>query len=170
MSDVPIKCPRCEEEKGFDHYQLLEDATLVCPNCSAEFSLTATLETLPDGAEGEDDTFEPEFELPDAPTPEPAATPPPPEMPEPPLDIPAPESRQPVIRTRVLVCSKCNVDWVGTSPRTCPNCGSYEVLASEKSVQQRAQDTLDEMDRGVSPGRAINKLLGVFKSEPVAKE
>ena len=51
MTITAIKCPKCSEEKDFDEYKLIEGALLVCPNCSAEFSLTATVEKLPGGEE-----------------------------------------------------------------------------------------------------------------------
>ena len=164
-----IKCPKCGRTNSFNKFSLMEAAVLVCPNCSAEFGLTATLKRLP-GEEGEE-----------APSPEEPEAPPvksEPAKPEPEVtkkkETP-PEGgeeggegeavRHPVLRTKVLVCSDCRVEWLGVHADKCPSCDSAKVMQSVKSLEDRAQGAIDEVLNGVPTTRALNKMLGCFSKE-----
>lgn len=154
-----IKCVKCGKTRDFNEYTLTEEATLICPNCKAEFSLTATLEKVPGGEEG---GLPPEAEFTPSPTlsPELSAEAPPPELP-----LPGEEEesirRESGISVHVLTCSKCRAEWVGAFRKTCPTCGSEDILASKRTTTERVTSMLDELEHGVPVKRALSKLFGL---------
>ena len=163
MSDASVTCPRCKTERHLNQYTLEEGALLVCPNCGAEFSLSAKLQKLP-GEEPEDLGMDVNPDAGTGPGTPPSAAgdmggggaPPPP--PEGGMELGA--SRTPVVKTKVLVCSKCNVEWLGTHAEKCPKCESTDILVSQKSVADRCKDAMEEAGNGVPPERVLSRLFG----------
>ena len=162
-----ITCVKCNKRFKLSEGRLHEDATLTCPSCGAEFSLTAEMTKSP-GQEGEEggelgldtnpidnlDTQGPEGSLPMR-----GAGAPPMQS-----ELPPEESRQPQLTTRVFQCSRCQLEWIGSSSKKCPDpeCGSSDIMISTKTIQERCQDAIDEANRGVPVGRCLDRLLGTF--------
>ena len=148
-----IRCIKCKVERDFHSFDLKmlnEEAILVCPVCNAEMALTATLQGQPK------DTDEFGMEPMSEPMPEPMSEP----MPAPPPER-EPESRKPVSLTRVLVCTKCNAEWLGHDAMSCPQCHSRKVMVSTKSITDRVINTFDEvLVAGLPIDHVVNKLLG----------
>ena len=165
-----MTCPKCNEANDYVKFGVIplqEGALMVCPVCNAEFSIQATLERTP-GQEGEEMDFQPQS---DEPEPEPAAAA------EPPAEEPSPdelaggggdedfgfESAQGKKFTpRVLECTSCGADWIGTHAKLCPRCGEATVLLSAKTTRERVKEAFEEVERGVPNDRAIAKMLGRY--------
>jgi len=172
MVETLIECRKCHAKLGISEYVLIEGALLVCPNCGAEFSLTATLETLPDGDEEDQDMgMEPEPQLPDLPD-APLPSPSPEIAPEIELPISAsriPASREPVVEVYVLACNECKTSWVGAHARRCPRCRSESIMRTNTTVAERALEAVDEIEMGVPAPRALAKLLGKYRPKKTVR-
>jgi len=161
MSKVLIQCLKCNKIGDISLFEmkiLQEEAILVCPVCSAEFALTATLQKgEPSGEEGEE-FMEPMSLPPVSPT---TPSPKPAPLPAPTGGGEGEESvRQPVINPRVLACGACNVEWIGHHVTVCPVCASDQVMVSTRSISERVKEAFAEVGRGVPIDHVINKMLG----------
>ena len=155
---MTIKCPKCEARKPFDAFGIQvieEDALLTCPGCGAQFQITATLEQLPGDEEeplkdlGAGDEEGPLSE---------------PELEAPPEEGPpagGEEEESAKSPARVLLCTECKKDWIGAFTETCPFCASRKVMASTKTLKQKAMEVVEDVERGILPvGHALSLLLG----------
>ena len=162
-----LQCPKCNESKPFDSFginPLTEGAVMVCPVCSAEFALSATLTKSP-GEEGQEAQWDVGTQnVPPASPDMPKRSAPPPDMGggAPPQDMGMEALRTPVLEPRVLECSACKAAWVGFHAKSCPKCKSEQVMVSAKTIEGRAADAILEVENGVPISRAVNKMLGKF--------
>lgn len=151
-----VTCPKCNNAQALDAYGMNiidEAALLICPVCSAEFSLTATL--TKSGEESPEEPEQPSHEeQPEELPPEQAPTQP---------AQPGQESKQNNIR--VLTCGKCKAEWVSAPRSTCAFCGESGVTVSAKTVRERCREAIEEEDRGVPASRVLEKLLGKVQED-----
>ena len=158
-----IKCVKCNKRFPLSEGKLHEEATLTCPVCGAEFSLTAEMTKGAEEQGGDEMGLDTgpidDLDTGGAPSMGGAGGPPPMSS-----ELPPGESRQPQLTMRVLKCDKCKLEWIDIDGKRCPDpsCGSIDVMVSTKTIQERCQDAVEEADRGVSVGRCLDRLLGAF--------
>ena len=188
MKDL-IHCPKCkksgplatnvseaEENKGF---LLTEEALLTCPNCGAEFGMTASLKRLPgEGAVGgetpedigdelEDfggdlgsDDLEPggdfeeegeeEFDF---------------EEEEEEVDEePEESSKHKSDKPHIFECDKCKKTWVSMKSEKCVHCESTEIFRTKTSIKKRIHEAAQDVQNGLPVSRAVDLMLATPKS------
>jgi len=60
---------------------------------------------------------------------------------------------------RVLICSRCNKEWIGLTTEICRRCGG-RPLASTITLTDRAAKAVEELEAGLPFDRVLDRLLG----------
>jgi len=186
---VKIKCESCGKSQEFGAYRLLEKAILVCPNCSAEFSLTANLSRLPGGGEqGGEEPSEPSApgdylddldfgfpgdeegdgggegeggggELDDLFGDE--------DEDDEDEDDDDDEEEEPEesrrTKANVLCCSRCRRSWLATvtESKDCPKCGKQDKVSEAKvGLTERVSLAIQAVENGLPVKQVVGRLIG----------
>lgn len=173
-----IECCVCNQKARLNDYSINESALLICPNCGAEFEVSALLKKIPgegeitngeDAVIGEPDSFksdeefdfsgdekegedEEDFDFTGAENEEE-------EKGDEEAEAEEEEEEEKEESVRVIKCLTCNRQWLGTSANKCLVCESKKTMLTDQPIMERIQMATREIGFGGDVEKVINKMF-----------